>query len=297
MLALILASMLASQAPPQDPTLPARIQQLFHTVFAADTSSDPAVVAAESELRQLFTTRGLLTVDEVGDEASYDFLFLLCSTGPVGSHTAVLAKAVASRQNLPADALTYCMTRVKLDRLKADAMRRPPSSPALSVQIEQLFASDQAVRTVKEFDLEKMTQTDREHEPQLEAIFDRYGVPTFSLVGPDAASHFAIMIQHQAPGFRAKVLPKLKANVDAGQADASVYAMMYDRAARDAGRDQLYGENLECGSDNPTLHESPIDDPTNVNSRRAAMGLIRIEPYVRLVVEKSPALCIAPAPK
>lgn len=60
-------------------------------------------------------------------------------------------------------------------------------------------------------------------------------MPTYALVGPEAASNFAVMIQHQPADFRRNVLPKLKANVDARQGDAEVYAMMYDRAATDVG--------------------------------------------------------------
>jgi hypothetical protein len=290
MLPLVLASALAFQAPPRDAALSARIGQLFHTIVTHD-DSDPQVTAAEAELRQLFTTRGILTVRDVGDDASYQFLFLLCSTGPVGARASIQAKAIASKQDVPADAIVYCTTRLRLDRLKAEAMRRPPSNSGLRDQIEKLFADDQAVRTGKDFDLAKMTQVDRVNEGPLKATFDRYGVPTYALVGPEAASHFAIMIQHQPPEFRAKVLPKLKANVDRGQADASVFAMMHDRAERDAGRNQRYGENLECSSDNPTLHEAPLDDPAHVNDRRAAVGLMRMELYARLVVEMSPQMC------
>jgi hypothetical protein len=54
------------------------------------------------------------------------------------------------------------------------------------------------------------------------------------------------MIQHQSPEFRRKVLPKLKANVDAGQADPGSYAMVFDRSQTDTGKKQMYGENLTC---------------------------------------------------
>jgi hypothetical protein len=277
------------QAAP-DNALAARVHQLFHTIITLD-DGDPQVIAAEADLRQLFTTRGMLTVRDVGDEASYQFLFLLCSTGPVGGRARVQDKVAATKPDVSADALVYCAARLRLDRLKAEAMRRPPSNPGLRDQIEKLFSSDQEVRRGKDADLTKMAQVDRSNEGPLNAIFDRYAVPTYAAVGPEAASHFAIMIQHQLPEFRARVLPKLKANVDRGQADASVFAMMYDRAERDAGRNQLYGENLECSSDNPTLHEAPLDDPAHVNDRRAAMGLMRMEPYARLVVEMSPQMC------
>ncbi len=74
------------------------------------------------------------------------------------------------------------------------------------------------------------------------SIFARYGVPTYRLVGAQADSDFVMLIQHQSPEFRLKVLPKLKANVDAGQADPRSYAMMLDRTKTEAGEKQLDGE-------------------------------------------------------
>jgi len=62
-----------------------------------------------------------------------------------------------------------------------------------------------------------MAQADREHEAALTAMFDTYGVPTYAMVGTEAASQFATMVQHQSPALRRKVLPKLKTNVDAGK--------------------------------------------------------------------------------
>jgi hypothetical protein len=292
MAAWLIAFAIALQPAVRDAALAARVHQLFHTIITLD-DSDPQVVAAEADLRQLFTTRGILTVDAVGDEAAYEFVVLLCSSGPMPARTRALssAKAALAQSGIPADAVTYCTARLKQDQLMAQARRRPPSNPALATTIQGLFARDQAVRQPKDFDAAKMTQTDRELEAPLAAILDRYGVPTYSTVGVDAASQFATMIQHQPAEFRRKALPRLKANVDAGQADAGSYAMMYDRAQRDEGRNQLYGANLECSDASPELHESPIDDEAHVNERRAGLGLTRMELYARLVIEMSPRMC------
>jgi len=153
--------------------------------------------------------------------------------------------------------------------------RRPPSEPALREQINRLFARDQAPRLGGRLD-EALEKTNRELREPLEQIFDRYGVPTYAAVGPEASSQFAIMIQHQPPDFRRKVLPKLKANVDAGQGDAGVYAMMYDRAATDEGRSQRYGENFTCDPEHPEMHPYPIEDEAHVDDRRAALGKVRL---------------------
>ena len=202
------------------------------------------------------------------------------------------ARQAASRKALASDAVVYCESRIRQETAKARAGQ--PSHPALRDEIQRLFTVDQAVRQKKDFDPAAMAQADREHEAPLRAIFDRYGVPTYAMVGGEAASSFVTMVQHQSPEFRKKVLPKLKANVDRGQADARSYAMVYDRSVHDAGRKQLYGENFECSSENPTLHVSPIEDEAHVNLRRARLGLMRLELHARMVLENSAALCAAP---
>ena len=152
---------------------------------------------------------------------------------------------------------------------------------------------DQAVREKQGFDMEKMERTDREHQGALEEIFARYGVPTYRMVGPQAAADFITMIQHQSPEFRRKVLPGLKANVDAGQADPGSYAMVLDRSQTDAGKKQMYGANLTCDKEHPELHTGAIEDEDHVDQRRAAIGLMRLKLYAQLVVATSPNVCPA----
>ena len=143
--------------------------------------------------------------------------------------------------------------------------------------------------------MDKMTKNDFKQAAALEAIFLKYGVPTYRLVGSQAASHFVVMIQHQSPDFCQRALPKLKANVEAGQADPGSYAMMLDRLRSDGGKKQMYGENLTCDHDHSTLHIGPIEDEDRVNERRSAIGLVRLELYARLVVKMSPKVCPAAA--
>src|SRR6266853_273502 len=292
----LIAVAIALQQPVRDPALAARIPQLFHTATTLD-DDDPQVKAAEAELRQMYSVHGIPTIAEVGDEAAYQFVSLLCATGSMNARTRALAsaKAALAKGGIPADAVAFCTARIKQDRLNAQAARRRPSNVALVETIRKLCKEDQAVRQPDGFDREKMIQTDREHEASLGAILDRYGVPTYSMVGVEGAGQFVTMIQHQPPEFRRKALPKLKANVDAGEADAGNYTKMYDRAQRDEGRNQRYGEQLECIDANPELREAPIDDEAHVNERRASLGLMRMELYARLVIEVSPKMCSTPS--
>ena len=98
------------------------------------------------------------------------------------------------------------------------------------------------------------------------------------------------MVQHQPAAFRLAVLPKLKANVDAGQAEPGSYATVYDRSQRDQGKNQLYGQQLECAT-GKALEVAPMDDAATVNVRRAELGLMRLELYAWIVRLNSPDVC------
>jgi len=288
-----ITSILLLQMQGGDAVLAARIQQLLHVVLT--TGDEKQEEAAEAEAKEIFLKRGLPRIAAVGDEGAYEFVLLTCSPGPIEFQKKVLRKARegAKRNEVPADAASYCAAHVRQEMVKVKAKKHAPANSALREQIEQLFKTDQAVREKNEFDREKMSQTDRELRAPLEAIFAEYGVPTYRMVGPQAASNFVTMIQHQSPEFRMRVLPKLKANVAAGQADPGSYAMVYDRSQTDAGKKQMYGENLICDNEHPKLHTGPIEDEHNVNQRRAAIGLMRLEVYVQLVVGMTPNVCPA----
>jgi len=293
MLLLPIMGLLLFQRQDGDTVSAARIQQLLHIVLTTDDKKQEEAVKAEA--KEIFTNRGLPVVAAVGDEAAYEFVLLTCSTGPTEFQNEVLQRARegAKKHEIPADAASYCAAHVRQEMIKTKADKHAPADPALREQIEQLFKADQSLREKNGFSMEKMLQADREHAAVLEEIFVKHGVPTYRMVGPRAAADFVTMIQHQSPEFRSRVLPKLKANVDAGQADPGSYAMVFDRSQTDAGKKQMYGENLTCDQERPKLHTGPIEHEDHVNQRRAAIGLMRLGLYAQLVVEMSPNICPA----
>src|SRR5258708_33290632 len=162
-----------------DTALAARIQRLLQVVLT--TGDEKQEAAAEAEAKKIFRERGLPRVADVGDEAAYEFVLLTCSPGPAEFRKQVLRKALdrAKRHEVPADAASYCAAHVRQEKLKASAKKHAPSNPELREQIEQFFEADQAVREKNGFDIEKMSQTDCELRAPLEAIFVKYGVPTY----------------------------------------------------------------------------------------------------------------------
>lgn len=279
-----------------DPVLSKKIDKLLHTIIDnndENENDESEEARARPEVQAILAQHGLPAIPEVGDEAAYEFVMLLAGDGFPLEFRRQLLKQInqaAARHEIPLDAAKLYAARLRIEKVKAEAESHPPSEPGLRDQIGQMYKLDQAVRQEQGFDPKKLEETDRRHAPALQTILEKHGVPTYSMVGPKAAGEFTIMIQHQPAPFRQEVLPKLKANVDAGQADPESYALVYDRSQRDVGKKQLYGSQFECQA-GEKLHLAPTDDVAHLNERRAELGLIRIEFYLRILAENMQYFC------
>jgi hypothetical protein len=294
---LLVVSGQAAAAParmPEDAALATKIEKLLHTVLTTDNDAEDA--AAKAEMKTLFERRGLPTIAEVGNEAAYEFVVLAFYQQPADFRARVLVEArqAAQQHEIPADALMFLEARARRERATELSRKTPPANPDLRDDILRMAEADQRVRQRKDFDAAKMEETDKQNEAPLRNIIDKYGVPTISMVGPKAANAFVLMVQHQSAEFRQRVLPGLKANVDAGEADPEAYALVYDRLQRNMGRKQFYGTQLECIA-NGTLEEAPLEDPAGVDERRAELGMLRLALYERVVRVVTPNVCQAGA--
>ena len=275
--------------PAKDTELARHIERLVETFL---TSDDGKEAAALSEAQLIYEREGIPTVAKVGDAAAYGFVLVNMLGQPPSFQAKFLERVrdAATRHELPEDAVAFAEARFRQTEVKERYKAYLPSHPALRDEISRLIKDDQAAREREGFDAKKTLEVDRRTAGPLKTIFDRHGVPTYDMVGVEAAKDFVVMVQHQSPEFRRAVLPKLKANVDLGQAEPGTYAAVYDRTQRDQGKNQLYGEQLECAS-GKALEEAPIDDEATVNLRRAELGLMRVELYARLVRLYSPDMC------
>lgn len=276
--------------PPDEVALAARIEPLVNRLLSTEDAAVRNEVLAEA--RAIFERDGIPSVARVGDAASYGFVLINMLAQPPEFRRTFFArvKEAAARNELPPDAVVFAEARARQTEIEEQYRDKLPSNPELRDEIARLVKEDQEVRQKEGFDVKKMELADRRIAGPLKAMFDRHGVPTYDMVGVQAARDFIVMVQHQPAAFRAAVLPKLKANVDAGQADPGSYAMVYDRTQRDQGKNQLYGMNFECGA-SKQLEASPVDDPNRVDVRRAELGLMRLTLYARLLRALSPDMC------
>lgn len=77
------------------------------------------------------------------------------------------------------------------------------------------------------------------------------------------------------------VLPRLKADVDAGLMEKEPYALLYDRAQLARGLRQRYGSQV-VREETGEVIVLPVEGPDQVDARRKEMGMIPLRQYVAI---------------
>jgi hypothetical protein len=153
-----------------------------------------------------------------------------------------------------------------------------------------MFALDQAVRTgvappgdgrTAEELFAAMVATDRANTERMAEILEEFGWPGWSLVGEEAATGAWAIVQHADldPEFQEFGLAYLMGAVEAGDASPGDLAYLVDRVRVAKGLPQVYGTQIGAGPDGDIAPQTPIEDPDNVDARRAAAGLGTLEAY------------------
>ncbi len=123
---------------------------------------------------------------------------------------------------------------------------------------------------------------------QLELFIAKIGWPTEKLVGKDASDAAWLILQHSIsrPVFQKKCLLLLLTEAEKGTVNKQQVAFLQDRIDVFEGRLQTYGTQFDW-DEHGKLKPNPINDPINVNERRAAMGLGRLDEAIRNMQERA----------
>ncbi len=161
----------------------------------------------------------------------------------------------------------------------------------LRAELLAMMAEDQAVRTgvappgddrTPEELAAAWNSVDRANADRMEEILDEHGWPGWSLVGEDGALAAWVLIQHAdlRLELQKRGLALMEAAVAANDADPGDLAYLIDRVRVAEDLPQVYGTQIGGADEdgNPTPR-TPIEDPENVDARRAAVGLGTLEEY------------------
>ncbi|MDE6395238.1 MAG: hypothetical protein K2K77_07850 [Duncaniella sp.] len=159
-------------------------------------------------------------------------------------------------------------------------------------RLKKIHSLDQDVRH-KYFQAHKAVPADSELIRQLQSemrlndsinlvevmdILHTYGWPKKDVVGGNASALW-LVIQHADPATQKKVFPMLKEAVRMKQLKASSLAMLEDRILVAEGKKQIYGSQFDTDPVSGKWILCPIEDETNVDMRRAEVGLEPLADY------------------
>ena len=120
----------------------------------------------------------------------------------------------------------------------------------------------------------RMEAVHRHNARRLRELIAEHGWPGAPLAGADGAEAAWLIVQHAIgePSFQRECLRLIAAAVTAGDAEPWQAAYLEDRIRVFEGRAQRFGTQLRPG-DEGRLEPAPIEDPEQVDVRRASVGL------------------------
>ena len=125
-----------------------------------------------------------------------------------------------------------------------------------------------------------IAKTDSLNQVKVIFILDNYGWLGSDVITDQGNATLFLVIQHADLNTQQRYLPMMKEALKNGNAYGYDLALLEDRVNLGIGRKQVYGSQI--GRDPKTLlfYVQPLDDPDNVDKRRAEVGLNPIAEYV-----------------
>lgn len=167
---------------------------------------------------------------------------------------------------------------------RAASSAPPVQDEALRQELLAMQRTDQSARVAIDPRLQDaeaaalVRQLDLEHAKQLDAIIERVGWPGKTLVGDDGAHAAWLILQHSTPEMMRCRLPLIEAAAARGEASHRDVAYLVDRVLVFEGKLQRYGTQIVVSGSG--LVPAPIENESEVDTRRAAVGLGPLAVYV-----------------
>lgn len=183
------------------------------------------------------------------------------------------------------------LEKVKENKEKAEANLNKP----LVRQLDSIYSDDQSYRKkidevqkkygMKSKEIQELWKTinlnDSINLLKVKAILDKYGWPGPDEVGNQGSTTIFLVIQHADLKTQQKYLPVMREAVKKGKAQGSSLALLEDRVAIREGKKQIYGSQIGMDMETNQYYVQPLDDPDNVDKRRAEVGLQPLAEYVK----------------
>lgn len=126
----------------------------------------------------------------------------------------------------------------------------------------------------------KMSIIDSVNTMKLKCLIQKYGFPTWRLVGRSASEQAWLIAQHSDKQFIAKFIKSYRAAAKENNADKRHLALMEDRVRMNDRRPQIYGTQL-AGFSKESIGFYPIGNIKEIDYRRQSVGLEPIKDYAK----------------
>lgn len=182
------------------------------------------------------------------------------------------------------------LKKIKQNKDKAEANFNKP----LVVTLDSIYIEDQKYRLQideieKKYGLKSkemkdhwkiINEKDSINLIKVKTILDKYGWLGVGVVGEQGNSTLFLVIQHSNQTTQEKYLPMMREAVKNGKAQGSDLALLEDRVAIGQGKRQIFGSQIGRDPETKVYYVSPLEDPYNVDMRRAEVGLEPLASYV-----------------
>jgi hypothetical protein len=125
-----------------------------------------------------------------------------------------------------------------------------------------------------------INKKDSLNQVKIKAILNKYGWLGTDLIGVQGNETLFLVIQHSDIVMQEKYLPMMRDAVKKGNAKASSLALLEDRVALRQSKRQIYGSQVSWNIITNEYYVLPLNDPDNVDKRRAEVGLQSLSDYL-----------------
>jgi len=116
---------------------------------------------------------------------------------------------------------------------------------------------------------------------KVKSILDTYGWLGSDVIGKQGNTTLFMVIQHSNLETQEKYLPMIREAAKDGKVLGRHLAMIEDRVALGQGKKQIYGSQIGWDDGTKQNYVLPLEDPDNVDKRRAEVGLPPLSLYVK----------------
>jgi len=119
------------------------------------------------------------------------------------------------------------------------------------------------------------------NEKKIRTILDNHGWPKKEHLGELGNLTICNVIQHADNAIRIKYLPLMRQAVMDKKLEARFLVRAEDRIATESGDLQIYGGQMKYYPETKSFNVWPVYDPTNIDNRRAEIGLGPINEHLK----------------